>query len=138
MTSVHARSPVDNLRSETAPEAAPQNRKTNTIEPSHQAMPPLLKGLEASDSAIDRAHLRSSRNAKDDSHEGPQISTSSALPQDDKMLTRQGVADVMGLKSANSVDNYQERYPDFPKPHPVTKKRSKRAVQAWLDAHEDE
>ena len=138
VTSVHARSPVDNLRSETAPEAAPQNRKTNTIEPSHQAMPPLLKGLEASDSAIDRAHLRSSRNPKDDSHEGPQISTSNALPQDDKMLTRQGVADVMGLKSANSVDNYQERYPDFPKPHPVTKKRSKRAVQAWLDAHEDE
>lgn len=55
----------------------------------------------------------------------------------DEMLTREETGKVLG-KSANTVDNYTRKYPDFPKPHRITKKRSRSAVEAWLQVHIDD
>lgn len=62
----------------------------------------------------------------------------SAVHYDDEMLSRQGVARMLGRKSANSTDNYAKRFPDFPKAHGITKMRSKREVEAWLKLHRDD
>lgn len=115
--------------SEPEPPLSSRPPEQSSVVKHHQA-----KSLKAIGGAIEQV----SRAVANETQDKPQDPKPSGLPQDDTMLTRQGVANVMGLKSANSIDNYQNRYPDFPEPHPITKKRSKRAIEAWLELHRDD
>ena len=105
------------------------NRSAMTLLPKNTANPELSKDKRDAGAG----HMTGERG-----FDRRDVSSTAARNPNDAMLSRQGVADLLGRKSANTTDNYANRFPDFPKAHGITKMRSKREVEAWLELHRDD
>lgn len=126
---------VESLRKSDHPN---EEASSDDDEPNRSAMTPLPKNTANPDLSKDKRDTGAGHMPGERGFNRRDVSSIAARNPDDAMLSRQGVADLLGRKSANTTDNYANRFPDFPKAHGITKMRSKREVEAWLELHRDD
>jgi predicted DNA-binding transcriptional regulator AlpA len=85
--------------------------------------PKMCAGTEYITNGLDQDRREESRVQADDS--------------EDTMLTKREVADLLGVKSTNTVDNYRNDFEDFPEAVVYganTLRWSKRKIERWKKA----